>query len=43
MNLEDILKEAEHEFAAAANLPNLDQVKARFSFGFTPQSGMSLH
>ena len=30
MNLEDILKEAEREFAAATNLPTLDQVKARF-------------
>ena len=30
MNLEDILKDAEREFAAAANLPTLDQVKARF-------------
>ena len=30
MNLEDILKAAEREFAAAASLPTLDQVKARF-------------
>ncbi|MEW5770379.1 MAG: phenylalanine--tRNA ligase subunit alpha [Pseudomonadota bacterium] len=30
MNLDDILKDAEREFAAAANLPTLDQVKARF-------------
>lgn len=43
MNLEDIFKEAEREFAAAASLPTLDQVKARFSSGVTPQSGMSLH
>ncbi|MEW6677876.1 MAG: phenylalanine--tRNA ligase subunit alpha [Pseudomonadota bacterium] len=30
MNLEDILSEAGQAFAAAANLPTLDQVKARF-------------
>jgi phenylalanyl-tRNA synthetase alpha chain len=30
MNLDEILKEAEREFAAAGNLPVLDQVKARF-------------
>ncbi len=30
MNLDEILKEAEREFAAAASLPFLDQVKARF-------------
>ena len=30
MNLDEILKDAEREFAAAANLPILDQVKARY-------------
>lgn len=30
MNLDEILKDAEREFAAVANLPVLDQVKARF-------------
>jgi phenylalanyl-tRNA synthetase alpha chain len=30
MNLEDILSEAERDFAAAANLPALEQAKARF-------------
>jgi phenylalanyl-tRNA synthetase alpha chain len=30
MNLDEILKDAEREFAAAANLPVLDQVKARY-------------
>jgi phenylalanyl-tRNA synthetase alpha chain len=30
MNLDEILKEAEREFAAAGSLPVLDQVKARF-------------
>jgi phenylalanyl-tRNA synthetase alpha chain len=30
MNLDEILKDAEREFAAAGNLPVLDQVKARF-------------
>ena len=30
MNLDEILKEAEQAFAAAVNLPVLDQVKARF-------------
>ncbi|MBP9915869.1 MAG: phenylalanine--tRNA ligase subunit alpha, partial [Thiobacillaceae bacterium] len=30
MNLDEILKEAEREFAAAGSLPILDQVKARF-------------
>jgi phenylalanyl-tRNA synthetase alpha chain len=30
MNLEDILDEARHDFAAAANLPALEQAKARF-------------
>jgi phenylalanyl-tRNA synthetase alpha chain len=30
MNLDEILKNAESEFAAAGNLPVLDQVKARF-------------
>lgn len=43
MNLEEILTDAEREFAVAASLPTLDQVKARFSSGVTPQCGMSLH
>jgi len=30
MNLDEILKDAEREFAAAASLPILDQVKARY-------------
>jgi len=30
MNLDEILKDAEREFSAAANLPILDQVKARY-------------
>lgn len=30
MNLDEILKDAEREFAAVANLPVLDQVKARY-------------
>ena len=30
MNLDEILKDAEREFAAAGNQPVLDQVKARF-------------
>jgi phenylalanyl-tRNA synthetase alpha chain len=30
MNLDEILKDAEREFAAATNLPILDQVKARY-------------
>jgi phenylalanyl-tRNA synthetase alpha chain len=30
MNLDEILKDAEREFATAANLPILDQVKARY-------------
>lgn len=41
--LDEILNQAGAAFFAVDMLPALDQAKARFSYGITPHSGMSLH